>query len=66
MRIGIDATSIVDGGGLTHLKELIKNYLNQKTNHQLIIYASKNVLDQLSNHPKLSKHTTIEELNSLF
>ena len=56
MRIGIDATSIVDGGGLTHLKELIKNYLNQKTNHQLIIYASKSVLDQLSNHPKLSKH----------
>jgi glycosyltransferase involved in cell wall biosynthesis len=56
MRIGIDATSIVDGGGLTHLKELIKNYLNKKTNHQLIIYASKNVLDQLSNHPKLSKH----------
>ena len=54
--IGIDATSIVDGGGLTHLKELIEYYLKQKINHQLIIYASKNVLDQLSNHPKLSKH----------
>ncbi|MDA9327212.1 glycosyltransferase family 4 protein [Flavobacteriaceae bacterium] len=56
MKIGIDATSIVDGGGFTHLKELIENYLNQKSNHQLIVYDSKNVLDQLSNHPKLSKH----------
>lgn len=54
--IGIDATSIVDGGGFTHLKELIENYLKQKANYQLIVYASKNVLNQLSNHPKLSKH----------
>ena len=53
--IGIDATSIVDGGGFTHLKELIENYLKQKSKHQLIVYASKNVLNQLSNHPKLLK-----------
>ena len=54
--IGIDATSIVDGGGLTHLKELVENYLKQETNHHLIVYASKNVLKQLLNHPRLSKH----------
>ena len=28
MKIGIDATSIVDGGGFTHLKELVENYQN--------------------------------------
>jgi len=55
--IGIDATSIVDGGGLTHLKELIENYLKQKTNHQLIVYASKKVLDQLPNSSIFLKHS---------
>jgi len=54
--IGIDATSIVDGGGLNHLKELVENYQKQKSTHKIIIYASKKVLDQLPNHPRLFKH----------
>ena len=53
--IGIDATSIVDGGGFTHLKELLVNYHDQKSTHKLIIYASKKVLDQLPNHPLFLK-----------
>ena len=49
--IGIDATSIVDGVGFTHLKKLLVNYHDQKSTHKLIICATKKVLDQLPNHP---------------
>ena len=55
--IGIDATSIVDGGGLTHLKELVENYQKQKSTHKIIIYASKKVLDQLPNSSNFSKQS---------
>lgn len=59
MRIGIDATSIVDGGGLTHLNEILKNFkkTNQKSTKHFIIYASKNVLAQVPDSPKFSKHS---------
>ena len=55
--IGIDATSIVDGGGFTHLSQFFINYLkvNQQSTHQMNIYASKKVLDQLPEHPKFLK-----------
>jgi len=55
--IGIDATSIVDGGGLNHLKELVENYQKQKSTHKIIIYASKKVLDQLPNSSNFSKQS---------
>lgn len=57
IRIGIDATSIVDGGGLTHLKNLIYHYSNksQKNQIRLIIYASKKVLAELPNNKILTK-----------
>tara|TARA_B110000971_G_scaffold81858_1_gene83958 strand:- start:1666 stop:2817 length:1152 start_codon:yes stop_codon:yes gene_type:complete len=52
MKIGIDATSIVDGGGFNHLNQFLKHYLDSKenSNDYLKIYASKKVLDQLPNH----------------
>jgi len=55
--IGIDATSIVDGGGFTHLSQFLINYLkeNKRSLQQLNIYASKKVLDQLPEHPKFLK-----------
>ncbi len=49
MVICIDASSIVNTGGLTHLKEILKSY-NFKTHpkiNKIIIIASKNVLDSL-------------------
>ena len=57
MKIGIDATSIVDGGGFTHLSQLLINYLkiNKRLSNQLNIYASQKVLDQLPNHSSFFK-----------
>ena len=57
INIGIDATSIVDGGGFTHLYEFIDNYNEERhqASHNLIIYASKKVLNGLPNHPKFLK-----------
>tara|TARA_B100001093_G_scaffold304651_1_gene290534 strand:+ start:34474 stop:35640 length:1167 start_codon:yes stop_codon:yes gene_type:complete len=55
--IGIDATSIVDGGGFTHLSQFLFNYLKIKhySTHKLNIYASLKVLNQLPNHPNFIK-----------
>ena len=55
--IGIDATSIVDGGGFTHLSQFLFNYLKVKhqLTHKLKVYASLKILDQLPNHPNLIK-----------
>lgn len=55
--IGIDATSIVDGGGFTHLKEFLNhhNEKNNNTHYQLIVYASKKVLEKLPKNPKFLK-----------
>ena len=57
MRIGIDASSIVDGGGFTHLNQFLINYLflNETSVERLNIYASKKVLENLPNSPKFSK-----------
>ena len=55
--IGIDATSIVDGVGFTHLSQFLFNYLKMKhySKNKLSIYASLKVLDQLPNHPNFIK-----------
>ena len=57
MRIGIDASSIVDGGGFTHLNQFLINYLflNETSVERLNIYASKKVLENLPNSSKFSK-----------
>ena len=57
INIGIDATSIVDGGGFTHLYEFLNNYNVEmhQASHNLIIYASKKVLNSLPNHSKFLK-----------
>ena len=60
MRIGIDASSIVDGGGFTHLNQFLINYLplNHTSIEKLNIYASKKVLDKLPISSNLSKHNS--------
>ena len=58
-RIGIDATSIVNYGGLTHLIEILRNYESKK--HPFIkditIYSSNKVLNKLHNKKILNKKT---------
>lgn len=59
MRIGIDATSIVSSGGLTHLFELVNcfDHKNHSKIKSIKIFASKKVLDFIPDKPIVSKHT---------
>ena len=59
IKIGLDATSIVDGGGLTHLKNLLLHFIGTDNDGKLkiIIYASKKVLVQLPKNQNLIKRT---------
>lgn len=56
MILAIDATNIRNGGGLTHLKQLILegNPLSNNID-KIIIWSSKKTLDQLPNRPWLEK-----------
>ena len=57
--IAIDATSIVNTGGFTHLYHLIKNF--DSSSHpdigKIIVYSSQSVLDKLPNHQLISKYS---------
>ena len=44
--IGIDATSIVDGGGLNHLKELVENYQKQKIRLFSIFFKREKIFNK--------------------
>ena len=57
--IAIDATSIVNTGGFTHLYHLIESF-NKKFHPEIskiIIYSSRSVLNRLPNHEILSKYS---------
>ena len=57
--IAIDATSIVNTGGFTHLYNLIASF-NKKLHPEIskiIIYSSRNVLNRLPNHELISKYS---------
>lgn len=52
MRIGIDATNLGGGGGVTHLKEILacidkSSPLNK--NQRIYVFSSAKVLDQIQN-----------------
>lgn len=48
MKIGIDASNIIDGGGVTHLIELLKTVdLDKNGINKIIVWASRNTLDKL-------------------
>ena len=49
MRIGIDATSLGLGGGVTHLKEILisLDQFRLENYPSIIIFSSKKILDQL-------------------
>jgi glycosyltransferase involved in cell wall biosynthesis len=55
--IGIDAINIRSGGGVTHLTELIKNYLINKDHDigEIIIWATQGTLNQLPTNQSIIK-----------
>lgn len=60
MRIGIDASNVGGGGGITHLKELLCHYDEKKYENeisQIIVYASQMVLDNLADSKIVTKKT---------
>jgi glycosyltransferase involved in cell wall biosynthesis len=60
MRVGIDASNVGGGGGITHLKEIILHYDNEKYNGEICsitVYASQKVLDSLPSRAFLIKKT---------
>lgn len=60
MRIGIDATNLGGGGGVTHLKEILacidkSSPLNK--NQRIYVFSSAKVLDQIQNSDTIEKIT---------
>lgn len=65
MRIGIDATNVGGGGGITHLKEILLHFNEEKyrdTITTVVVFASQKVLDEIKSFEKLSK-VTFPKLN---
>jgi len=60
MRIGIDATNIGGGGGVTHLKEILANFKNddQSVNiKSIVVFSSSFILNQLDDSFFIKKVT---------
>lgn len=65
MRVGIDATNIGGGGCITHLKEMLYNFDDQKYKNEvttIIVFASQKVLDCIDDLKNVKK-MTFPELN---
>ena len=64
--IGIDATNIRQGGGVTHLVELLNSYRPAKiSNVRVILWGSSNVLDKINNKEWLEKISLIDNHEGL-
>lgn len=63
MKVGIDASNLALGGGITHLLELLQN-IDQcpESIQQIYVVASLQVLDQLPDLPRVEK-VTFPQLN---
>ena len=57
MRIGIDASNIGGGGGITHLKEILAYLPSQKGIEKVVVFASQKILDQLPTDKVIQKIT---------
>ena len=58
MVIGIDASNLRKGGGITHLVELLKAFEPERNGfHRVIVWACKSTLDHIENRPWLDKYT---------
>jgi len=62
MRIGIDATNIGGGGGLTHLKEILSffNPNENKSIEKIVVFSSQKVLDQITGSEIIEKLTFLQ------
>lgn len=67
MKVGIDASNLALGGGITHLLELLQN-IDQcpGTIQQIYVFASSQVLEQLPDIPRVVKITFPQLNKSLF
>ena len=56
MRIGIDGSNIIGGGGITHLVELLKNAdPNEHQFEKIIVWSNQATLDKIADRPWLKK-----------
>ena len=63
MQIGIDASNINDGGGITHLSQTINNFDFKKSKCTVIVvWGNKKSLDKIKNKKKIKKIN----LNNIF
>lgn len=65
MRIGIDATNVGGGGGITHLKEVLLHFNQEKYKDSITsitVFASQKVLNKIAVFHKLEK-VSFPELN---
>lgn len=66
MIIGIDATNLGGGGGVTHLKEILASLINDfpllNNDHKIIVFSSTKVLQKLPDSLQIEK-LTFPELN---
>lgn len=65
MIVGIDATNVGGGGGITHLKEILFHFEKEKYKNSIVsivVFASQKVLNQVEDFDKLEK-VTFQELN---
>jgi glycosyltransferase involved in cell wall biosynthesis len=56
MKLGIDASSIRSGGGITHLREILKAAEPSQHGFQsVVVWAGRSTLEQIGNQPWLQK-----------
>ncbi len=62
MNVGIDASNIGMGGGITHIKEILPYLAEEKSINKITIFGSEFLLNQLPNYENVRK-MTFKELN---
>jgi glycosyltransferase involved in cell wall biosynthesis len=67
MRIGIDASNINQGGGVTHLTQIINN-LNFKSSNKdkIVIWGNKKVLNKIRNKKEIKKIIISSKYENIF
>ena len=67
MIVGIDASNLNEGGGLTHLLEILSNFdIDQHNIDRVIIWGRPKTLIKIDNYPWLKKISPKELNRSLF
>ena len=55
--IGIDASNIRQGGGITHLSNILKYFEPDLSNiSKIVVWSNQKTLDAISDKPWLEKH----------